>query len=306
MLGAHGKDITAKAVALIMAMVLWIYVTNEQNPPVETSLNVPLEVHNLDETNVAVDLPDTVRVKVRGSRGIIAGLQAKDMKAFVDVKGLAEGRQSVKVHAQVPASLELLEISPDQLIIRIDTAASRTMPVELRINGLAAEGIAVSKAAVTPQQITVRGPRSLLDSIDKAVATLDIGGKTADFTAPIVPKLLGRDGKPIEGLTLAPDKVNVSASLTRGVVKKTVDVKTIIFGELAPGMVLKGIVTKPATVEVSGDSPGLDRIDFLYTEPISIAGIDKDTVKEAKLQLPEGILASQNSVTVQISISKGR
>ncbi|HMM19656.1 MAG TPA: CdaR family protein [Selenomonadales bacterium] len=304
--GVSGKNITVKALALILAMVLWIYVTNEQNPPVETTLAVPLEVRNLGDSFVAVDAPDTVRVKVRGSRGIIAGLQPQDIQAFVDMRGLEEGRQSVKVHAQMPVSLELLEISPDRLQLRIDTATNRTLPVEIRITGSAAAGTSVAKASAAPQHVTIKGPKSLVDAADKAIVPLELAGKNADFTVTVAPQLLGRDGKPLEGLAVSPEKITVSANLVKGVNKKTIDVKTIIYGELAAGQVLRGIATQPPKIQISGDPQVVDKIDFVYTEPISIAGIDRDTNREVKLQLKEGVIASQNSVTVQIRVDNNR
>ena len=67
------KNLTAKIIALIMAIILWVYVMNEQNPPVETSMDTPLEVRNLSTSVIAVDIPETVRVKVRGPRTLIIG-----------------------------------------------------------------------------------------------------------------------------------------------------------------------------------------------------------------------------------------
>lgn len=304
--GARGKNITTKILAFIMAVVLWLYVTNEQNPPVDTSISVPLEVRNVSASLVAVDAPDTVRVKVRGPRSITAGLTPQDIKAFVDLRGLAEGRHSARVYSQVPTSLELVEIQPDKLTVRLDVKASRTLPVEVRVTGTATAGTVVSKATISPQQVTVEGPKSVVEGVDKAIVPLDLTGKSADFTAQSVPLLVGRDGRALEGLTIYPDKVNVVASLARGADKKTVDVKTIIYGDLAPGAALKAIMTTPAKVEISGDPQVLEKIDFVYTEPISIAGIAKDTDKEVKLQMKEGVVASQGVVMVKISVGSNR
>lgn len=301
---ARGKNITTKILALIMAVTLWLYVTNEQNPPVEASVSVPLEVRNVAASLVAVDAPETVRVKVRGPRSITAGLTPQDIRAFLDLRGLAEGRHPARVYAQVPTSLELVEIQPDKVTVRVDGKASRTLPVEVRVTGTATAGTVVAKATIAPQQVTVEGPKGIVESVDRAVVSLDLTGKSADFTAQQVPLLISRDGRAVEGLTVYPDKISVTASLARGVNKKTVDVKTIIYGDLAPGTALKAVVTAPVQVEVSGDPQVLDKLDFVYTEPISIAGIAKDTDKEVKLQVKEGVVASQDTVLVKISVGR--
>ncbi|MDR3592155.1 MAG: CdaR family protein [Negativicutes bacterium] len=302
----QGKNITAKILAIILASVLWLYVTNEQNPPVETSLAVPLETRNVVSPLVVVDTPDSVRVKVRGSRSMIAGLQAQDVSAVLDMRGLGEGRHYAKVAVQVPLSLELLEVSPDKVQVRLDTVVSRKLPVEIRLSGTAATGTAVARVLATPEQVTIEGPRSTVDSADKILLPLDLSGRNADFSVGVIPVVVNREGKEVEGLTVLPERVSISAQLVRGLNQKSVEVKPIVYGELAAGAVLRGITVKPAKVEISGDPQVVEKIDFIYTEPINVAGINHDTVKEAKLQLKEGMLASQSTVTVQISVITGR
>jgi YbbR domain-containing protein len=300
----RSRNLTAKILAIIMALVLWLYVTNEQNPPVEASLAIPLEVRGIGDSLVAVEMPDSVRVKVRGSRSITAGLQTQDIQAFLDLKGIGEGRHSARVHVAVPPSLELVEVQPDKVPVRIDTKVRRALGVEIRFTGTAAPGVAVAKSVATPDQVTLEGPKSLTGLVDRAVVTIDISGKTADFTAAVVPVPVNRDGKMIEGLTVYPERVNVAFDLVQGAVKKQVDVKTVIVGDLPAGLAIKGITTRPAKVEVSGDAKVIEKLEFVYTEPFSVAGITKDTTKEAKLQLGDGLTATPSVVVVQISVGR--
>jgi len=300
----RGKNITTKLLAFIMAIVLWLYVTNEQNPPVEASVSVPLEVRGIADTLVAVDVPDAVRVKVRGPRSITAGLTPQDVKAYIDLRGAGEGRHLVRILTLVPSSLEFIEVQPDKITVRVDGKASRTLPVEVRVTGAATAGTVVAGTVLTPQQVIVQGPKATVNSVDRVIVPLDITGRSADFTAQVAPLLINRDGRAVEGLDVLPDKIGVAAKLERGLVKKTVDIKTIIFGDLAPGVALKAVVTTPARVELSGDPQDLAKVDFVYTEPISVAGIDKDTEKEVRLQIKEGLVASQEAVTVKISVGR--
>jgi YbbR domain-containing protein len=294
----------AKVLAVIMAMVLWIYVTNEQNPPIEASLAVPLEVRGVGDSLMAVEMPDSVRVKVRGSRSLTAGLQTQDIQAFLDLKGAGEGRHSARVYVIVPPSLELVETQPDKVSVRVDAKVSRVLPVEIRFTGTAAAGVAVARAAATPDQVTMEGPKSIADIVERAVLTVDLSGKTGDFTTTVVPLPVTRDGKTVEGLTLYPERVSVAANIVRGVVKKTVDVKTVITGDLPPGLALKGITTRPPKVEISGDARLVERLEFVYSEPVSVTGLNKDTTREVKLQLREGVTATPETVVIQLNIGR--
>jgi len=298
------KNLTAKIIALIMAIILWVYVMNEQNPPVETSMDIPLEVRNLSASVVAVDIPESVRVKVRGPRTIIISLSQKDIKSYIDLKGLADGNNTAKVNTAIPASMELVEVSPEKINFRLDTIASRQVPVEAKISGKPPAGGVVGKIIYGVQTVTIKGPSDLLSVVAKVIANVDVSGQTVDFTlnAPLVP--VDENGKKVEGLTIAPGNVSVSMAIIPAVHTKMVDIKPNIVGILAKGLILNQISINPTQIEISGDEKVLGKIDFLFTEPVNISGLDKDTALEVKLQIKEGIVNSKESVTVNISIAK--
>ena len=59
------KNIFAKICALLFAVFLWFFVMNEQNPPVESTFTVPLEVsNNLEGYSVDYNI-ENVKIKVR-------------------------------------------------------------------------------------------------------------------------------------------------------------------------------------------------------------------------------------------------
>lgn len=301
-----GKNMTAKILSVILASILWIYVMNEQNPPVESTFTVPLESRNMAEGLVLVDAPEAVRVKVRGPRSIVAGALPKDLKAYVDAKGLREGRHSTKVYAQVPTSLELIEVNPDKLNLRIDAAQQRQLPIEIRLSGNSAAGAVLARATSNTANVSVEGPRSLIDTVEKVVAVIDLTGKNADYTTSVVLLALNREGKEVEGVAVNPGKINVNINLVRGANKKIVDIKPTVFGDLPSGVSLKRITTDPEKIEISGDPETLQKMDFIYTEPINLNEISKDSVKEVKLQLRDGLIAAKSSISVRIAVDISR
>jgi YbbR domain-containing protein len=299
------KNITAKIVALIMAAMLWMYVMNEQNPPIETSLVIPLEIQNLAANYTVAEVPDSVRVKIRGPRNILAAITTKDFKSYLDLKGVGEGTQVVKVHTVIPASLELAEVNPDQVSIRIDTTTSRQMPVDINYTGAAQEGTVVGRAAANPMKVMVEGSKSILDTADRVVAMIDLTARNADFTAEIPLVVVNRDGKAVEGLLCNPARVNVTVIMAFGSDKKKVDVRASTFGDLATGTSLGKTIIEPDQLEIHGKKQDLEKIDFVYTDPIDLSGVNKDITKEVKLQMQEGITTVQRTVLVHIYIVAG-
>lgn len=296
------NNLTAKILALILAAVLWIYVMNEQNPPIDSTFTVPVQLRNSHTGMVVTDVPDTVRVKLRGPRSIIAGVLTNDIQCSIDLKGLGEGRHNVKFVTQVPGSLEIVETNPDKAAIRIEAAISRQLPLEVRLTGNAAAGAVVSRVTSSQEKVTFEGPRTAVESVEKVSVPVDISGRSADFQTSVPAVPVNRAGKEVEGLTMIPDKVQVSVAVGKESQKKTIDIRPLTYGELQSGYTLNSITTEPAKVEVTGLADLLDKLDFVYTEPVNLSGIRNSTKQEVKLQLKEGLAATQNVIVVNIVV----
>ncbi len=298
------KNLTAKIIALIMAIVLWMYVMNEQNPFMDTNVEVPLEVRNLSTSLTAMDMPEQIRVKVRGPRSAIMMLPKEEVKAYIDAKGLTEGKNGVKVHVTVPSGLDVVEVNPDKFTLRLETLSSRQVPLDVHIAGTPPAGVSVESLSASVEQVTLRGPKPLIDTVAKVIAQVDVTGKVNDFTAKAAIYAINQNGKTVEGLYMEPEAADVNVLMLRGSVRKTVDVKVNLTGELGKGVVLKQIISNPAKVEIGGLGPVLEKTDAVSTEPISVTNIEKDTDIEVKLQAKEGITLDKKTVKVHISVSK--
>ena len=68
-----GRNLLPKLLAVLVALIIWVFVMNEQNPPLEGTFQVALGSSNVAEDMIVVEAPPTVRVKVRGLRNAIAG-----------------------------------------------------------------------------------------------------------------------------------------------------------------------------------------------------------------------------------------
>lgn len=299
------KNLTAKILALILAMILWTYVMNEQNPPVDVNMEVPLEVRNLSNAVVPVDTPDYVKIRVRGPRTLIAGLGKQDIKTYIDLKGLTEGVNTAKVHTTIPTGIEVVEVVPDKVTFQLESIVSKQIPVEVKLKGAPPADLIVDKITYSSHNVAVEGPKGLLATAAKAVAYVDVAGKNTDFTLSVPLKLVDQNGKQVEeGLQMKPNSMYVSLFFAPSVITKVVDIKPNITGQLMKGVTLKQILTNPQKIEISGDRQILDKIDALYTEPISLNGIDKDVEVEGKLQVRDGVTINSKIVKVNINVIK--
>lgn len=296
-----GKNTTAKILSVILATVLWVYVMNEQNPPVDMSYNVQPEVRGLVAGLVLAEGPGSVRIRVRGPRRVLAWLQSGDIRAYIDLSNVGEGTHAVPVRGVVPAGLELLEISPDRVTVTLDAVVSRTVPVKVRTTGNLPPGSVLGNITVAPSQVLLQGPRRKLDAVNQVTAVVDVSGQKGDFTAPVALKIVTAEGQELSGVTVKPDTVQVTVPI-RSQAVKTVDVKPVVTGQPAAGYIVSSLTTDPSRVDVQGPPDVLARVDTLYTVVMNIDGINKDSMFDAKLQVPAGLTPSVDAVKVRVAV----
>ena len=297
------NNLTAKILALILAAVLWLYVMNEQNPPLESSFTIPVQVRNSQAGLVVADIPPTVRVKLRGPRSIIAGVTTKDIVCDVDLKGLSEGKHNINIITYVPPGLELMEVNPDKAQIRIDATISRTLPVEVRLTGTTPPGSKVAKTTITPEQVRLTGPRPIVNSVEKVIISVDMTEKTASFQTVTTVIPLNLAGKEVDGLAAAPDKVTAALEVVPDISRKTTDIRPFTQGELPEGYMLKSVTVSPAKVDVTGPADKVDKLEFIITEPVNLSNLTKSVKQEVTLQIREGLTLSREKVELSIEIT---
>jgi YbbR domain-containing protein len=278
----EGRRIIVKVLAFLIASTLWLYVMNEQNPPIEARYTIPLEIRNVQVNYVVVDSPSDIRVRLRGPRTLIAGTSSNDITAYVDMTNLSEGGHMVNIRSVIPTPLELIENTPETVIVRLEPIISRTMPVTVDFRGTLPKTTVISHVNARLAEAAIKGPKHIVDSVDKLTAIIDITGKAESFSteAPLTP--IGRNGILIEGLTVSPQVTPVRVDIDSDVVQKTIEIKPIFVGELPVGITLRGMSIDPASVEIrdpSGIGSLLENLENVYTEPINLAEIQRDTSK---------------------------
>lgn len=293
----------AKVVALICATILWLYVMNEQNPPKESSYTVPLEIRNVAQDVVVMKKPEFVRVKVRAPRTVIAAVEVKDIKPSVDASTLAEGQHLLSVQVALPPSVEFIEVVPEQAGIEIEALLQQTMSVALHLSGAPAIGQVVGEPSAEPKQVRIQGPRSLVNKVNAVLAIVDIAGKDQDVSGTVAVKAVDKEGRTVSNVTVSPATVTVKAPISPLPDHKQVTVKPVTYGNLVNGFTLSQLKVVPDTVKLQGDPLLLERIDFVYTEPVNVTGLDSSLIKPMPLQLQAGVTATPNTVEVTVEVT---
>jgi YbbR domain-containing protein len=87
-------------------------------PVVRTVTRVPVHLRNASAPFVQ-SVPSAVTVDVRGSSGLVGGLQPDSIVAFVDLAGLGPGRYNLPVQVEPSRNFEVVRTQPARVSIRI-------------------------------------------------------------------------------------------------------------------------------------------------------------------------------------------
>lgn len=183
------NDFWLKGAAVALAVMLWLSVGGE--PVVERGLDVPLEFENVPDGLEIVDSPpNTVRVHVRGSSGVVGRLGQGDVVAVLDLGDERAGQRLFDMFAQrvvVPPGVEVINVVPAAVTLTLERAGpARSVPVVPNIEGLPADGFTVGRITTTPITVDVIGPEMRLSTLREALTeTVSIAGATSTLVADV-------------------------------------------------------------------------------------------------------------------------
>lgn len=295
------KDNWIRLLALCMAIILWFYVSIEQNPVTDMNINyIPLTIQDLPSGYVLEGAPETVNIRVRGNRSTTGLLHRSDFKTYLEIPaGVEPGQLTLPVQVLPPPGVEVTRVTPREVTVQIDQVITKAVPVVVNLTGDPAPGLQLDQPVVEPARVELQGPQKVLAAIDQVQVTVDIAGAgdTLERTVNI--------SAPARGVTVQPARVTVTVPST-GFPVQNLAVQVDLTGELAPGYEMVSVTTDPPAVQVSGPENILQGLTVVKTEPVDISGLDRDLEQEVSLVLPAGInLLGSPQVLVTVQVNPG-
>ena len=287
--------------ALVAACVLWVYVMNEQNPITTKMFRVPLNAVNLAEDMVVKDLPETVDVKVSGTRSQIAVLREGDIRAYIDFTDAPKGRNTYNVLATVRFG-EVAEVTPSLLQLETDALAEKSMDIEPRIVGVPNSGVTVSQMNMQPKKVLIKGPSGRISQVDKVLVMVDISHHDKNFTTEATAVAVDKTGREMYDVKVEPSKVKTSVTVVRQLGTNDFPIKANLSGQLPSGVTIKDVKITPSAVRLTAEPKVLGNITQILTAPIVLNNITSNVELRMPLQIPDQVLADQHNAIVEITL----
>lgn len=296
-----------RIISILLAVFLWIYVTNELNPTKEQVLRqIPIETRGLETGLVVGDMPDNVSLRVQGNQNVMADLTGKSVEVWVDLNGVREGNALVPVQVKLPAGVRLMDISPGKVTVQIERIVEKHVRVKVETTSRPADGYRQMKPAAKPSQVVIKGPESVLAAVDAAAARVDMQGRTGNVLETVPVQLIDRQGRVVDnpGVAVVPGQVEVFVPVVNELPSKTVPVRVTVTGIPAEGQVVGEVIPEPRTVTVTGRREVLDGIREIATEAVDVTGAKEDVFKTVRPVLPAGV-ASPAAPEVRVLVKIG-
>ncbi len=296
-------NLAAKIVAILMAVILWGYVMNDQNPSTEGSFTAQVQLLNVPEGYKVTQGTEKIKVTVRGSRSLFVSNSDADFHAYVDLRAAEEGKKEYKVRMEMPQGFELVDITPATVEVNLDPIISRRVRTDINVNGSPASGVTVASVSQASAEVLVEGPASLVTEVDRLIGYVGLTSKNdTDFALQVPLTAINAEGKEVSGITIQPSTMYVAVQMARGLTKKIVTIQPVPGDDLADNLELVALKPEPLQIEVAGAENAIANLTAVTTEKVSLADVLKNTNKTVKLEIPPGVTVTNHDVLVHIVV----
>ncbi len=305
------KNLPTILTALVLAIAVWVFAVIEADPT-ESRIYpqlLEMDIIGLDPDLIIVnDISRQISVTIRAPSTILDQLESESslINVTLDLSGLESGVHTLTPQVSIGLSpAEVVRVNPPTVYVKLESVVSVNLPITLKLIGTPAIGFELQSPTLNIENALISGPESLIESIDRIVAEVDIENVSEDIQRTVELIAYDSEGFKIEDITISPSSAQVNIPVTQRGGYRTVVVKIVTSGQIATGYRLTNIFSLPPTVTIfSSDSELVDSIPgFVETAPINLNGAKEDMEIRVTLNLPEGIsVVGDQTVTVQIGI----
>jgi YbbR domain-containing protein len=293
--------------AVLMAFLVWVVASLQQDPIVEKTLSAPVVIVASppnDQTVLASTLPTSVTVRVRAPQSTFDSLNASSVQVAVDLSQLGIGEHTIRLEPVIRASpAELVTWRPLTASVAIAEVIAVSMPVRVILEGTPAIGYRAQPPLAEPPQVLVTGARQIIEQIEQLEVKISIEGARSSIEQTVRPTTRGRNGESFSGVVLSPTVVSVRVPLEQLSNFKDLAVRVRPVGQPAEGYAITSISVSPQVVTVFGPRETIQQLPgFIDTLEVSVAGATQDVEQRVGLNVPPNVSPIGDNVTVLVRV----
>ena len=296
-------NLVLKVGSVLFAAILWLLVTNINDPPTASKFNnIPVVIQNADaitsQGKVYEILDDTDvidSVTVVAPRSISDTISKDNVVAVADMNDLTSlNTISIKLSTnKYNDRLDSITGSIDSVKLNIENKQSISLALRATYSGSVGDGYMIGDVTTEQNLVRVSGAESIVSRINRAEVSVAVTGFTSDIGTVEEIKLYDADGVeiPKSNLTLNINTVRVNVEI---LATKEIPLNFSVMGAPADGYRATGVVSStPASIVLAGKANVLKNISSLDIPDtvLDITGLSENlvTVIDVREYLPGNV-----------------
>lgn len=308
---------TSVLLSLIIAFGLWLYVvTNVSQEADYTIYNVPVVMEGetvLNERNLMITSisADDVDLTLSGNRSDLAKVNNGNMILKVDLTTIYEPEEKkalnyTPVYPSDVASnaLTIENRHPSNIYITVEARRNKEVPVEVVWIGSTPDGFMSDREnrLLDYSSVTVVGPASVADLIEKAVIEVDLSEQRESISQDYRYTLCDGEGNPVDAELITTNVEDIHLDVKIQKIKEVQLAAEVVYGG---GATEKNttIEIEPSVIRLSGGVAVLEELgDTLNLGKIDLSTIEKSQELTIPITMPEGITNLSNITEAKVKI----
>lgn len=285
-------------VSLLAAILLWLYVTNVENPDKATTINgIPVSFIGEDiftDKNFVITKGEdaTVSLTIEGRLSYLNKINKDNIVVTVDLSRVnSEGDYELAYEVALPESVSryvtTTQRSPEYYIeLTVDKLVTKPVEVKGEFVGETAEGYRTEAMTFDPEYIEIKGTEDDLAIISHAKVVMNRTNVDKTITAPLEFVLIDYDGKEVKNRNITSDVTEVETTLP---VVKTKELPLTVQYIEGGGATEEHVVAtiEPSSILISGDAATLDGISRIRLGPVDLSTIAKSETFNLPIIIPD-------------------
>ena len=320
------NNLLLKILSLAIALAIWLLVANINDPVVVTSYDVPVTIQNSaylesgGKTYQVLEQQQMVTVILRGNSSVVEN-RTGDIQAVADLTQIVD-MDTTPVMVPVTATCdrvaaEDISVVPAAIGIEIEDMVSKDFTITVTAGDTTPSAdYEVGTMEANPEKVTITGPESLIDKIDRVMAEVNTAPMNEDTT--ITSRLIIYDknqdtldetemnylkfdiGQPV---------VDIHVDLWR--VRGDIQLAVNYSGSPAPGYQVGDVTITPSTISVAGTDEALAQLAVegntieIPADAVVLEGQDSDVETRLTLSeyMPDDLVVANNVETAIVNVS---
>ncbi len=289
--------------SIVIAFGLWLYVITVVNPnQTQEYYNVPVILEGStvvkDRGMMILSADETVRkLELYGNRQNLNHIDANNLTLKADLTTIYDpGTYELEYTVSYPGSVPWNSVSvqnkePGRITVVVAERDTDQIPVRVVYRGKVQENFILDKIAakLDYENITITGPKDVVEQIDHAYIEVDLTGRTESISENYRYILRDADNQPVDAqfITTNVESVRLEVPIQR---LKVIPLAVKVVDGGGATEETTTIVIDPVSINVSGSEAALGKLEELVIGTIQLSEITgTSAVREFSVVLPDGV-----------------